>query len=129
VSVPILSPDQVDFVEAVARRVVELLDERERPAPGRLVDATEIAMMLGVSRSTVYEHADELGAVRLRTGPRAPVRFDPQRALAAWTARESSGESLPADPPPAQRSAAPARRRRRGAARSSDELLPIRGEA
>jgi hypothetical protein len=67
VSVPLLSPDQAEFIDAVARRVVELLEEREHP-PAGLVDATTIAAVLGMSRSSVYEHAAEFGAMQLGTG-------------------------------------------------------------
>lgn len=45
--------------------------------PPRLLTATELAERIGVSRSWVYEHARELGAVRLGPGPRARLRFDP----------------------------------------------------
>lgn len=41
-----------------------------------LVDASTVAARLGVARSYVYEHADELGAIRLGSGPRARLRFD-----------------------------------------------------
>jgi hypothetical protein len=37
----------------------------------------ELAEWLNVKPSWVYEHADELGALRLGTGPRARLRFDP----------------------------------------------------
>jgi hypothetical protein len=126
VSVPLLPPDQADLVEAVARRVVELLDERERPAARQLVDATGLAEVLGIARSTVYEHADELGAFRMGDGPRAAVRFDPERALAAWTARDRSERSEATDLPPVRASG---RRRRRAAGRSDGDLLPVRGPA
>jgi hypothetical protein len=41
-----------------------------------LVDAARLAERLGVSRDFVYAHADELGARRLGSGPRARLRFD-----------------------------------------------------
>ncbi len=41
-----------------------------------LVDAIALARLLGVSRAYVYEHADELGALRLGGGPKARLRFD-----------------------------------------------------
>jgi hypothetical protein len=84
-----LSPEQAMLVEATARRVVELLDRRDVAAtPPRLVDAAELASLLGVSRSTVYEHADELGAVRLGEGAKPRLRFDPDRARAAVSCSE-----------------------------------------
>jgi hypothetical protein len=42
----------------------------------RLLKADELAAVLGVDRSYVYEHADELGAWRLGSGSRARLRFD-----------------------------------------------------
>ena len=73
-------------MEAIARRVVELLhDEPSRPST-RLVDATELAAVLGVSRDAIYAHAAELGAVRVGAGKRPRLRFDVERALQAWTA-------------------------------------------
>ncbi|MFN8131642.1 MAG: helix-turn-helix domain-containing protein [Solirubrobacteraceae bacterium] len=115
-----------ESVDAVARRVVELLAGGQ--GSGRLVDAQAVAELLGVSRAWVYDHAGELGAVRLGEGARPRLRFDRDRALAAWAARSGSEGSQASD---AQRSRGRARRGgsavRRGA-RSGVELLPIRGE-
>lgn len=76
-------------VEALAQRVVELLrtDDRESTA-SRLVDATTLAAELGVERSWVYEHANELHAIRLGTGPKARLRFDALALRAAFAAQE-----------------------------------------
>ncbi len=63
-----------DDVEAIARRVAELLGSQHRPAV-RYVDAAEVASALGVERDWVYTHADELGAIRLG-GPTGRLRFD-----------------------------------------------------
>ncbi len=52
----------------------------------RLVDAAELAEALGTSRTWVYAHRAELPHVRLGTGPRARLRFDLERVLAAVTA-------------------------------------------
>lgn len=49
-----------------------------------LVTAAELARRLSISRSWVYEHADEPGAIRLGHGRKAPVSFDPGRALASF---------------------------------------------
>jgi hypothetical protein len=35
-----------------------------------LVDAAGLADLLGTSRDFVYAHADELGAIRLSSGPK-----------------------------------------------------------
>ena len=88
-----------------------------------LVDALEVANYLGVDRSWVYEHADELGARRLGNGPRARLRFSlaevDERLSACSAGRES------ATPEPAPRGALRPRRRRRMG--TTGELLPIRG--
>jgi hypothetical protein len=100
-------------IDAIAHRVVALIQEREPQASVRLVDATELASRLGVDRGWVYSHAKELHAVRLG-GPRGRMRFDLDAVLhllgaeAARTPRpaprrrtkliELRGELLPIDP-------------------------------
>jgi hypothetical protein len=90
-----------------------------------LVDAAALAAHLSVDRGWVYEHADELGAVRLGSGPKARLRFDLEdvrrrlSATACSVGRESGSEQ--AAPPAGSRS------RRRKAMGTSVELLPIRG--
>lgn len=72
-------------VEAVARRTVELL-RGDQASTFALVDARELAAMLGVSVDYVYGHSSKLGAVRLGSGRRARIRFDvdvARRALEA----------------------------------------------
>ena len=61
-------------VEAIAERVFEMLSEHRAPSP--LVSAAELSRRLGLSRSTVYEKAEELGVIRIGSGPRARLRFD-----------------------------------------------------
>lgn len=102
-------------VEAVARRVVELLaDEHATRPTARLLDAAHLAELLGVSRATIYDHAAELGAIRLGNGERPRLRFDVERALTAWRDREPEPEPRPQ--PPRQR-----------VARTDAALLPIHG--
>jgi len=81
--------------EAIARKVVELLEIRglqER----ELVDAAELAKRFGIERSWVYSHAIELGAVKLGSGAKPRLRFNPQ--VAARVLRRV-GEESTADPP------------------------------
>jgi hypothetical protein len=68
--------DRVDaeFVEAVARRVAELLSDRA-PHEQAMVDAAFVARELSVERDWVYDHATQLGGLRLG-GPRGRLRFD-----------------------------------------------------
>jgi hypothetical protein len=77
-------------IEQIAQRVTQLLHEQRhehpadvRPAPPRLLDATQLARHLGVTRTWVYEHAQQLGAIRLGTGSKARLRFDLYTATAA----------------------------------------------
>lgn len=91
-----LTDEQLDrLADALADRIATRLVDRLTPpassAP-RLVDAAELAEVLGVKRNTVYRLADELGAVRLGAGARARMRFDVETARAA-IARSSGGRS------------------------------------
>jgi hypothetical protein len=104
--------------EAIARRVVELL-ERRGLQDRELVDAAELARRLGIERSWVYSHAIELGAVKLGAGPKPRLRFDPQ--IAARVLRKVGGGSA-ADPP--ARSGERAGQPRRGR-EPEVRLLPI----
>jgi hypothetical protein len=106
-------------VEAIAQRVVEILGDA--PSSGQLVSAAELSRRLGLSRSTVYEKADEFGAIRIGNGPRARLRFD-ARAI-----EERLAVTRPAPSP----RASPGRRVRRSRGRRRPDeagLLPIRGE-
>lgn len=112
-----LTARDLALVDAIATRVVQLLDERER-----LVDARALAGLLGISRETVYQHAERLGAVEIGDGKRPRLRFDVDVAREAWSARVGSKRSEVANPPVG----AGARRRRRSAAtQPATRLLPI----
>src|SRR4051812_15248143 len=63
-----------DDVEAIARRVVELLDG-SLGRRARYIDAATLANTLGVEREWVYAHTAQLGAIRLG-GPHGRLRFD-----------------------------------------------------
>ena len=80
-----LEVDVDALAAAVAVRVAALLDERQGQVAQRpgLVDAQALAAELGVARRWVYDHCDELGAIRLGGGPKAPLRFDLEAAKAA----------------------------------------------
>jgi hypothetical protein len=100
-----------DDVEAIARRVAELLRDDTAAPAARLVDAATLAAMLGVERDWVYTHARELQAVRLG-GKRGRLRFDvavvfrsldvpppsPIQRRAVVKALDVGGELLPIDP-------------------------------
>ena len=109
------------FVDAVARRVVELLRAEgmaslEGP---RLLTVAAVAAEFGVSTDWLYAKARSLGAIRLGSGPRARLRFD-RATIADRIARVATSTSR-------QRSS-PRGARRRGTRESADsDLLPIRG--
>lgn len=70
-------------LERLAVRTAELLVERfeaSKPA-GRqlpeLLTAAQVSAWWGVHRGWVYEHASELGAIRIGSGQRPRLRFDP----------------------------------------------------
>jgi hypothetical protein len=109
--------------ELLAERVAELVAARVTAGPP-LVDAEVLARFLKVERSYVYEHANELSAVRLGEGPRARLRFDVAEAKRRLTCAMSRGSEGPAS-----RVVEPIRRRRRSRrAGTSSPLLPIRGQ-
>jgi hypothetical protein len=111
---------QPDDIEAIARRVVELLREAKVPADPSLLTVAEVAARFGVSRGFVYEHAAKLGVIRLGDGPKPPLRFDASRVAEMLTPAEVGPPQL--------------RRRRRRVRRpatttpSGVPLLSIRGD-
>lgn len=116
-----LEHDQlVELAELVADLVVAQLEPATTPG---LVDAKTLACALGVERSYVYRHADELGAMRLGDGPRARPRFDVEEARRRLAACHAARESGSAGATPG---AVSGRRRRRGSG-TRVELLPVRG--
>lgn len=95
---------------------------------GPLVTAAELADLLAVSRDYVYEHADELGALRLGSGPKARLRFDPAAVREAMTC--SVSKSSPDELASNGGASAPTRSRR-SARRPNGrpqpgQILPIR---
>jgi hypothetical protein len=82
-------------IEAIARRVVELLQDAPGRATPRLVSAAEIARRFDVTRQWVYENGDRLGAVRLGNGARPRLRFDPRRVEAALAGADERGDPRP----------------------------------
>ena len=90
-----------------------------------LVDAAAVAEYLAVERSWVYEHAAELNARRLGSGPKARLRFsleDVDRALT--TCYTSKGSETPVSPAPVRIRSG----RRTTSLATGLVLLPIRGD-
>jgi hypothetical protein len=118
-----------DAIERVAQRVAQLLRHEQpwpvdapgdtRPTSTQLLTAGQLAERLGVTRTWVYDHAAELGAITLGDGPRPRLRFDSQVAAQALQTRRHRGEPTTTSDEPRPR---PARRRRPP---SAVPLLPI----
>ncbi len=77
-------------VEQVANRVAALLQRQQHNQqqahtrePTGMLTVAELAKHLRLNRAWVYEHADELGAIRVGSGPKARIRFDLHTALKA----------------------------------------------
>jgi len=104
-------------IERIAQRVAQLLRHDASRAPGhaRLVDAAYLASHFGLTRAWIYQHADELGAIRLGHGSRARMRFDLDTAMKAL-----SKQAAPADV-----REQPTRRRQRRSEPATIPLLPI----
>lgn len=110
-------------VEQVVTRVAQLLhrqqEDRERQRvsePTGMLTVSELAQHLHLNRAWVYEHADELGAIRVGNGPKARLRFD------LHTAKTALGQQQ-AGPAPA---GAKTRRPTRPSATDEAQLLEVR---
>jgi hypothetical protein len=86
------------FIDAVARRVVELLESgrgnrTSAPCngPGEYLTVAQVAERYQVSRSWVYAHQRELGAIRMGSGPKAHLRFDAHVVAKAIAAMAEQG--------------------------------------
>jgi hypothetical protein len=99
-------------VEQIATRVAQLLRHQRQHEPNRttepggLLTVGQLATHLGLSRAWVYEHAQELGAIRTGDGPKARMRFDLHTAAEALK-RHGRHAPTPTASPKARR--APAR--------------------
>jgi predicted DNA-binding transcriptional regulator AlpA len=104
-------------IDAIASRVAELLRAHpiEPREPDALIDAGELARRTGVSRTWIYQHARELGAIRLGGGPNARLRFDPSTIDFALAAQQQPAKQQ-----------APKARPRRSASAADVPLLPIK---
>lgn len=99
-----------DQLEQLAGLIAERINGQD--AGVDLIDAAKLAARLGRSRDYVYEHANELGAIRLGNGPKPRLIFP--WPLPSLDLPQSTS-------PPAQSTT----KRRRSTA--TVELLPIKG--
>jgi hypothetical protein len=74
-------------VEQIASRVAQLLRHQPPPASSppapAWMTAKELAQHLKLNPAYIYEHAEQLGAIRTGSGPKARIRFDPHTATQA----------------------------------------------
>jgi hypothetical protein len=108
------------LADRLADRLVARLELAIKPRE-TLIDAGEVARIVGKTRAWVYDHAGELGAVRLGTGPKPRLGFYPARVHEHL----ESVASPPPIPPPTP--AAPRRAPRDGYTAAGAKLLAVRG--
>jgi hypothetical protein len=113
--------DLEELADAIADRLASRLIGL--PNRGELLTAAEVAQRFGVDRGWVYEHADELGGMRLGDGPRGRLRFDAAALDEAVTTRQGGKTSDAPEPAPRRGS----HRRPRRTTGAATPLLPIRG--
>jgi hypothetical protein len=114
--------DLLDLLaDRLADRLASRLELATKPREA-LVNADEIARMMGKKRSWVYDHANELGAVRLGSGPRPRLGFYPARANEYLQSVTNPPVSSPL-PRPAPRH----RRPKSGYTPAGAKLLTVRG--
>ncbi len=123
-------------IDALAQRVVEMLEPRLLEALARLEDphahddrdhdpgllgVTEIARRLGRSPDWVRGHAEELGVLRFGSGTGKPrLYFDPEAVAERMRAMQGAPVPIGTTPAPARRNG--------GHARTTAPLLEIRGQ-
>jgi hypothetical protein len=120
---------KADYDDATLDRLADLLADRlvvrlGGRMPGQdepLVDATEIARLHGKSRAWVYEHAGELGAVRLGSGPRPRLGFSLARAAERLERVDKPATPSPPEPPKRRR-----QRQRAGRTATGAPMLHVR---
>jgi hypothetical protein len=123
--------DPVEYDDDALDHLADLIADRVaarlgavRPGPGQpeaLVDAGEVARLYGKTRSWVYEHAGELGAVRLGSGPRPRLGFSPERVARQLHKVEDPVPTALPEPVPPRR-----RRQRTGRTATGAPMLHVR---
>lgn len=110
------------LADRLADRLASRLELATKPREA-LVNADEVARMMGRKRSWVYDHAGDLGAVRLGSGSRPRLGFYPARVTEYL-------QSVANPPPISLPKPAPRRRRPRpGYTATGVKLLTVRGQS
>jgi predicted DNA-binding transcriptional regulator AlpA len=102
--------EQRELVEEIAGLVAErvVVELGGRRGHAELIDAREVARILGCRRSWVYEHKAELPLVRLGIGSRPRLRFDRAKVEAMALAPAGAQPKARARPPRSRRRHSPA---------------------
>jgi hypothetical protein len=85
-------------LERLAARTAALVAEQLARSPKtdrpELLTAAEVSAWWGVKRGWIYQHAEELGAIRIGTGERPRLRFD-EAQVARRLARPAQRQAIP----------------------------------
>ena len=103
-------------VEQVASRVAQMLQRQQQQSaeiPGAkeqqgFLNVAQLARHLGLNPAWIYEHADELGAIRIGDGPKARIRFDLYTATQALRQHQPGRTQGPATATPRKPRRSPA---------------------
>ena len=108
-----------EFIDALAGALADRLAVAwtEQTGGAEVVDAARLGERLGVSAQWVREHAEDLGGWRLGDGPKAPYRFDADKA-----------EGILRGPAAPDGSESPRPRARLRHRSLNPDLLPVRGD-
>jgi hypothetical protein len=77
------------IAQRMAVMVIRYLSRTQQAAPKRqeYLTASEVSKTYRVHRGWVYEHAQELGAIKIGDGQRPRLRFDPEQVARRLTAQ------------------------------------------
>lgn len=91
-----------ELLDRLADRLADRVADRLAPwltqgqgRPEGLISASEVARMTGVTRSWVYDHAGDLGAVPLGSGSKPRLGFHPARVRQYLDKTVAEQEPLP----------------------------------
>jgi hypothetical protein len=95
-----LTPQTID---QIAVRVAQLLRHQQSTQTNAenvgWLTVSQLARHLNLNRTWIYEHADELGAIRVGKGPKARIRFDLHTATAALRQNQATRAPLQTSKP------------------------------
>jgi hypothetical protein len=99
-----LTPQTIEQIaDCVVRRLHRQQQNQQQAQTGEpvgMVTVAQFAAYYKLNPAWVYEHADELGATRIGSGPKARIRLDFQVAKAALAQHQANRMPPPADATP-----------------------------